>query len=381
MVDAPRARHRHGGGAISPPARASSPGCSLPSGADAHRRRARRRHARRPSGRCCPTVAARRRATAEAIPLADRLRRRGHGGPGVPLVRRRPAVRRAATRPAPRRTRRHSSGTPATGPSPGSTRCGRSWTASRSRRRGATTRTGATSALGRRPGSDRSHRRRSATTRGSRTTGRSNASRSSATSLRSRPTSRTAVLDEVRTLLAHPSRDPGPPPAGDAVPGRRLLVRAGVSDARCAPASRSHSAATAGWLSRVTGRGQGATISGRVINAVGTGRAARAGTAGCGSGWCRRPTARPRRRACSQPRSRPGRPVATNATGANLTSGSRRSSRGPRSPASRCSRSTSGCCHGSSTRCGPRCSCSATSAATSSTATARCTRSATRGAR
>ena len=46
-----------------------------------------------------------------------------------------------------------------------------------------------------------------------------------------------------------------------------------------------------------------------------------------------------------------------------------------------CSRSTSGCCPGWSTRSARSCSCSATSAATSSTATARCTRSATAGAR
>src|SRR4029453_15195783 len=56
--------------------------------------------------------------------------------------------------------------------------------------------------------------------------------------------------------------------AGDPLPGRRLLVRA-------PPVSRSFRTSLAigagratGWLSRATGRGQGATISGRVMNAI-----------------------------------------------------------------------------------------------------------------
>ena len=79
---------------------------------------------------------------------------------------------------------------------------------------------------------------------------------------------RAAVLDEVRGVLdTHPATR-GRAELPDPVPGRRVLVRAPAMTRSL----RSRLAVTAGratgWLSRVTGRGQGATISGRVMNAI-----------------------------------------------------------------------------------------------------------------
>ena len=147
-----------------------------------------------------------------------------------------------------------------------------------------------------------------------------------------------------------------------------------MHDAHQGRASRA--GALPGWLSRVTGRGAGATISGRVINEIAPHAARRARRRPAGSRSCPRRTARPPPPGCSPPRCAPARePVASNDTGANLTSGiAPRARARRRSRASRCSRSTSGSWRGSSTRSAPSCSCSATSAATSSTATARCTR-------
>jgi UDP-N-acetylmuramyl tripeptide synthase len=78
---------------------------------------------------------------------------------------------------------------------------------------------------------------------------------------------------------------------------------------------------TAGWLSRVTGRGQGATISGRVINAVAPDAlhelagGLRVGLVSATNGK----TTTTRLLAAALETT--GQPVATNATGANLTSG------------------------------------------------------------
>ena len=116
---------------------------------------------------CCPSVplvATHRRAAR----VPRRVARRDHRRAGVPLVRPRPRDRGARARACVPAAASGSSGTRATAASTGSTRCGRSWTASRSTRRGATTTTGATARYSDCPASARCTPRSSATSRRSR---------------------------------------------------------------------------------------------------------------------------------------------------------------------------------------------------------------------
>ena len=136
------------------------------------------------------------------------------------------------------------------------------------------------------------------------------------------------MLGEVREILATHPDTAGRDRVAHPLPRRRLLVRA-------APVSREFAMSTvrltcaavhrrraAGWLSRVTGRGQGATISGRVMNAI-----APAALAELANGQQialvsatngKTTTTAPARRGAAGRRT-PS--LVTNSTGANLTSG------------------------------------------------------------
>ncbi len=98
------------------------------------------------------------------------------------------------------------------------------------------------------------------------------------------------------TRRPHRGRDP--------LPRRRLLVRAGGVSASAHRVALTAGRA-AGWLSRATGRGQGATISGRVMNAIAPDLARASSRPTNTSRSSRRRTARRPRRASSPLRSAP----------------------------------------------------------------------------
>ena len=114
--------------------------------ARAARRRPRGRRTRRRDAGDPPRAQPRRPGAVVhggAAAVRRRIARRDHRRPGVPLVRRPGRARGGGAGPAHRRPAR--AGVERAGPHAGrtSTRCGRSWTASRRRRRGASTRSGA----------------------------------------------------------------------------------------------------------------------------------------------------------------------------------------------------------------------------------------------
>ena len=103
--------------------------------------------------------------TAEQLPFAARSPRRDHRRAGIPLVRRADRARGGGARPAPPRSARARVERARPQPSARRRACGRSWTASRRRRRGARTRSGARRRSPRPPTSGRCTRRRSTTSR------------------------------------------------------------------------------------------------------------------------------------------------------------------------------------------------------------------------
>src|SRR5436305_1031580 len=118
-----------------------------------------------------------------------------------------------------------------------------------------------------------------------------------------------------------PSRRAGTLRAPPSLPGRRVPVRARMSRRSLRPSAAIAGGRVAGWLSRVTGRGQGATISGRVINTMAPKALAelasgqRVALVSATNGK----TTTTRFLAAAVART--GEPVVSNATGANLTSG------------------------------------------------------------
>ena len=114
-------------------------------------------------------------------------------------------------------------------------------------------------------------------------------------------------------------RHPGPFRGRDPLPRRRLLVRTDGVSLRTSIAITAGRAA--GWLSRVSGRGQGATISGRVMNAIAPDLlaelAADQHVAVVSATNGKTTTTRLLAAAVGAD----GRPLVSNSTGANLTSG------------------------------------------------------------
>ena len=137
------ASSRAGASPTSRPARASSPGCSRRPAPSWSRlepvagMRATFRAGSCPASRCSPATAEATAAPRRVRSTRSPSRRRGTGSTTTARSPRPPACcGRAAGRPGVERARPQRSR--------GSTRCGRSWTGSRSARRGAITRTGAT---------------------------------------------------------------------------------------------------------------------------------------------------------------------------------------------------------------------------------------------
>ena len=233
--------------------------------------------------------------------------------------------------------------------STGSTRSGRSWTGSRSARRGATTSAGRDAALGDRAGFGPLHeatfRHEQVLTRdGVVERFRVGEPRRGAP----RRPSEHAVLDEVRDVLdTHPATA-GQARARDPLPGRRVLVRAArVTRSLRTPARASPPGGPPAGCRASPAAGQGATISGRVMNAHRTRRCSRelaarpARRARVGDERQDHDDAPARRRRCAAD----GRPVVDQLDRRQPHVGHRADARPrPTGRASRCSRSTSACC-------------------------------------
>ena len=191
------------------------------------RGRAGRGHARRRSAPVVPGVPDDRRRPPSSSPSATRRSTRSPSrrrSTGSTTTARSPSSRARCARAGGSGW----SGTRAIAASSGSTRCGGSWTGSRSARPGGITTSGATAPTATCPASGRctprEFRHEQAITPEAMVQRVASVSHVAVLP----DAERAAVLDEVREVLAHPSRGRGPHRARGPLPGRLLLVRTGV---------------------------------------------------------------------------------------------------------------------------------------------------------
>ena len=270
-------------------------------------------------------------ATAEALPFADASLDAHHGRAGVPLVRRRPValarVRSACCGPAAGSALDLERARPQR--RPGSTSCGRSWTGSRSGRRGATTTTGATPRSSSDPGSAPLHE---ATFHHEQVLTRDQVvDRFAVREPRRRAARRRAGARARRGPRTCSTRIPRPP-AGTTSRSPTGSTRTGASggDAR-RPSAVARS--TAGPRRRLAvarhraRRGRPRSAGGSCIGDPAR-RCSTESSAASASRSCPRPTARPPPPACSPRRSPPTGPRSTTQpTGANMPAGHRAGAR------------------------------------------------------